>query len=84
MGFFLILEIFGIQHKILGNFGSKCNFGKKSGSKYEYQKVFGQNEILGKIRDQNMNVGNFRLKRKYDKFMDQKPNMTKHGGIMQI
>ena len=31
-----------------------------------------------------MNVGNFRLKRKYDKFMDQKPNMTKHGGIMQI
>ena len=59
MGFFVILEIFGIQHKILGN------FGKKLGSKYEYQKVFGQNEILGKIRDQNMNVGNFRLKRKF-------------------
>ena len=46
--------------------------------------MFGQNEILGKIRDQNMNVGNFRLKRKYDKFMDQKSNMTKHDGIMQI
>ena len=39
-------------------------FWGKLCSKYEYRKVPGQNEILGKILGQKMNMGKFRIKMK--------------------
>ena len=62
-------------------------FQGKWGSKYEYQRVLGQNAILGENQGQNMNIGEFwvkmqfwgktRSKYEYWKFLGLNVNMGK-------
>ena len=75
----MIFENFGIKRWFWEFYGSKCNFGGKSRSKYDFWYYLALEHDFGNFSGQNAIMTSLWPIYKYEKIPWHNANMTKHG-----